>query len=64
MTREEQKTGEFIAGMRDLSEKGRDYIKNLTRSLFLVENPAIIPGVRDIDDSDGQGKPKPGVRTG
>jgi hypothetical protein len=47
MTREEQKTREFIAGMTRLSEDGRDYIKDLARSLFLAENPTLIPAAQN-----------------
>jgi hypothetical protein len=42
MIREDQKTEEFLAGMERLSENGRNYISNLTRSLFRMGNPALV----------------------
>jgi hypothetical protein len=39
MITKDLKTEEFLAGMEQLSENGRNYISGLTRSLFLIENP-------------------------
>jgi hypothetical protein len=44
MMGEDEKVQEFLRGMERLSEDDRNYISSLTRSLFLIENPALMPG--------------------
>jgi len=56
MTREEQRTQEFIAGMNRLTEGHRAYIRAL--SLYLTENPALIPNVQNTGNSGGREKPR------
>jgi hypothetical protein len=43
MTRDELRSKEFSSGLRKLSGENRDYVKNLTLSLFFIENPPVCP---------------------
>jgi hypothetical protein len=44
----DQKAQEFLRGMERLNEHDRNYIRSLVRSLFLVENPALMPNLAGI----------------